>query len=291
MKKIFLITFGFITILAIMISCTKGFVSGDRQYLIEGAYLTLNQQGNADLDYIHIDTSTVSITVGGKGSPIASVNLWVVQGSNLNPSSWKFVKNVPFNDSAVLTVNGAELGKALGIPPDSINTGLTIYPEAVTVDSQKFSITNTPTNFESFPAYNMAFIWPVTLINYVCPYDQNFFNGNFAIVSDEWNDYSPGDLIPVTPGPAANQITMKLYPSLAEGGTNRKTFVANVDPATDSLSIPLQPIGDYPGDPNFTIQGVGVLSVCSGSISLTVSFASPADGQIPGTYTVIMTKQ
>jgi len=290
MKKIFSLLFVLIFLLTLSDSCTKGVVTGDPKYLISGAYPTLLTQGNANLDYIHIDTSTVSITVGEKGSPVASVNLWVVRGSNLNPSSWKLIKNVPFKDSAVLSVTGAEIGQALSIPADSIKTGLTIYPEVVTTDGRKFSISNTPTNFQSFPSYNMALIWPINLINFVCPYDQAFFDGNFAIISDQWNDFAAGDLIPVKPGPAANQITISLYPS-PNVGSNRMPIILNVDPATDSVSIPLQPIGDYPGDPNYSMQGIGTVSVCSGIISLTVFFQSPLQGSIPDAYNVQMIKQ
>jgi len=290
MKKIFSLIFVLIFLLSLSDSCTKGVVSGDSKYLILGAYPTLLSQGNANLNYLTIDTSTVSITVGEKGAPVASVNLWVVPGANLNPSSWSLIKSVPFKDSTVLSVTGAEIAHALNIPPDSLKVSLTIYPEVVTTDGRKFSISNTPTNFQSFPAYNMALIWPVTLINYVCPYDQSFFDGNFAVISDQWNDFAAGDLIPVTPGPNPNQLTLKLYPS-PNVGSNRKPIVINVNPATDSVNIPLQPIGDYPSDPDFSMQGVGTVSNCSGIISLTVTFQSPQDGQIPGTFNIQIVKQ
>jgi hypothetical protein len=294
MKKLIKIFLVLAVIFSSINSCKKGDIPGDHNTLVLGAYLTLDAQGNGNLDYKNIDTSSVSITVGSVGSEVQSVNIYVVKGQNLDPSTWKLVKNVPFvSKGTVLTVTGAEIAQALGIHADSINTDLSLYPEAVTKDGRKFSIANTPTTYESFPAYNMAFIWPVTLINYVCPYDQSFFNGNFAVVTDGWNDYQPGDLIPVTPGPAANQITLKLYPSYnpPANGSNRKTIVANVDPLTDSLTVPLQVFGDYPGDPNFACQGVGVLSACSGIISLTLVFSSPADGIIPGTSTVVLSKQ
>ncbi|MBS1934516.1 MAG: hypothetical protein JST96_10995, partial [Bacteroidetes bacterium] len=264
--------------------------SGDHSTLVLGAYLTLSVQGNANLDYKHIDTSSVSITVGSVGVDVQSVNVYVVKGQNLDPSTWKLVKNVPFtSQGTVLTVTGGEMAQALGIDPDSINTDLSLYPEAVTKDGRKFSIANTPTTFESFPAYNMAFIWPVTLINYVCPYDQSFFNGSFAVISDQWQDYTSGDLVTVTPGPGVNQITLALYPKPGVG-SNRKNIVANVDPTTDSLSVPSQIFGDYGGDVNFSCTGVGVLSACSGVISLTLDISSPADGDF-GLFTIVLTKQ
>src|SRR5579871_1186686 len=147
MKKSIIIFLVLATILISTNSCKKGDIPGDHNTLILGAYLTLNAQGNGNLDYKHIDTSSVSITVGSVGSAVASVNVYVVKGQNLDPSTWKLVKNVPFtSQGTVLTATGGEIAQALGIDPDSINTDLSLYPEAVTKDGRKFSIANTPTN-------------------------------------------------------------------------------------------------------------------------------------------------
>jgi hypothetical protein len=287
MKKRFIILFLVVAVAVAIHSCKKGDISGDPKGLVLGSYPTIQRLGNSSLNTLNLDSSTATIVVGENGAPIASINVWVVLGQNLNPSSWTLIRNVPFKDSAVISVTGADIAKALGVPSDSITSNPTIYLEDVTKDGRKFSIANTPTNYESFPAYNMAFIWPLTLM---CPYDPAFFTGTFAIVSDQWNDFSPGDPISVTAGPGTNQLTLLLYPS-PNFGSNRKAIVADVDPVTDSVKIPLQPIGDYTGDPGYTLQGVGFLATCTGTITLTVSFASPADGQIPGTFVVQMTKQ
>jgi hypothetical protein len=109
MKKIIIILLVFAFAVPEINSCKKGNISGDHNTLVEGAYLTLLAQGNANIDYKNIDTSTVSITVGGKGLPIQSINLYVVLGQNLNPSSWKLIKAVPFSEGVVLTVTGSEI--------------------------------------------------------------------------------------------------------------------------------------------------------------------------------------
>jgi len=288
MKQIKLLFIGIAFMLPLLNSCKKSDINGfgSGKGLIEGAYLTLTATGNDQLDYSSVATSTVSYTVDGHGVAIASVNMYVVFGQSLDATTWKLIKNVPFTSGLVLTVSGAEIATAMGIQPKDINTDMTIYTEAVTKDGRKFSSANTPTNFTSLPAYNFAFVLPVTLINYVCPYDQAYFNGTFAIVSDGWNDFAPGAGISVTPGPANNQITILLYPAPGVG-TNRKAIVANVDPLTDSLTVPKQQYGDYGGD-FISAQGVGVLSACSGLISLTLDH-SDAGGDY-GTYVVVMKK-
>ncbi len=276
-----------VLLLGTLYSCKKGQISGDKNNLILGSYLTTKAKGNEKLDYKQIATSTVSRTFGQYGAPIDQINLYVVFGQNLDPASWKKIKTIPFSDGVVVSVTGAEIATALGIQPKDINTDMTIYSEAVTKDGRKFSMANTPTNYQSFDVYNIGFVWPVTLINYVCPFDNSFYNGTFAIITDEWNDFATGAPITVQPGPSATQITLTLYPAPGVG-SNRKNIVINVDPATDSVVCPKQVYGDYPGAPNLSCQGVGTVSNCSGIISLTLEH-SDAGGSY-GTYKVVMKK-
>lgn len=289
MKKIIFIALSGSMLLFCANSCRKSNINGDSKSLIEGAYLTLESHGNDSLDYKNLNASTITFTVGSKGVPVASVNVFVVLGQNLDTTAWKLVKTLPYSDGLVISVTGSDLATALGVDGTAINTDLTIYTEAVTKDGRTFSIGNTPSTYNSFPAYNMAFQFTVHLFNYVCPYDQSYFTGTFAIVTDGWSDFKAGAGIAVVGGPGANQITLTLYPAPGVG-SNRKNIIANVDPATDSLTVAKQLIGDYPGDPNFSVQGTGFLSACSGLISLTLDFTSPADGD-DGTFTVVMKKQ
>jgi hypothetical protein len=286
MKKIFIILIG-AALIAGVSSCKKDNINGDYKDLVGGSYLTLLESGNDELDWQNFAASEVSIKVGEYGSPVASVNVYAVLGSDLNPSSWHLVKNVPFSEGVELKVTGAELLTALGIDAQDVNTDVSLYPEAVTADGRKFSIANTPTSYQSFPAYNMAFIWTATLINYVCPFDQAYFNGNFAVQSDGWNDFAAGDLIAVQPGPGATQITLTLYPKPGVG-SNRKNIIVDIDPATDSATVAKQVYGDYPGSPNLSVQGTGYVSACSGIISLDLEH-SDAGGSY-GVYTVVLKK-
>jgi len=267
-------------------SCKKDNIKGDSKTLVEGSYLTLLDTGNDELDYSNFDASEVSIKVGEYGSPVASVNIYAVLGSNLDPTSWKLVKNVPFTEGVELKVTGAEITAALGITAADVNTDISLYPEAVTKDGRKFSIANTPTNFQSFPAYNMAFVWTATLINYVCPFDVNYFNGNFAVQQDDWADYHAGDVVTVQPGPGANQITITLYPKPGVG-TNRVPLVVDVDPATDLATVAKQQYGDYSGD-YISAEGTGFVSACSGIISLTLEHTDA--GNDYGSFTVVLKK-
>lgn len=286
MKKLIIILIGIALIGAGLSSCKKDNINGDSKTLIEGSYLTLLDAGNAELDYSNLSASEVSIKVGEYGSPVESVNIYTVLGSNLDPASWKLIKNVPFTEGVELKVTGEEIATALGIAITDINTDVSLYPEAVTKDGRKFSIANTPTNFQSFPAYNIAFIWTAKLINYVCPFDRAYFNGNFAVQSDGWNDFAAGALIPVQPGPGTNQITVTLYPAPGVG-TNRTPIVLDVDPDTDLVTVAKQQYGDYGGD-FFTAEGTGFVSACSGLISLTLTHKTGADSY--GPYTVVLKK-
>ena len=286
MKKLIIIIIGIALIGTGLSSCKKDNINGDSKNLVEGSYLTLLDTGNDELDYTNFDASEVSIKVGEYGSPIASVNIFAVLGSNLDPTSWKLVKNVPFTEGVELKLTGAEITAALGITAADVNTDISLYPEAVTTDGRKFSIANTPTNFQSFPAYNIAFIWTATLVNYVCPFDRDYFSGNFAVQSDGWNDFAAGDLIPVQPGPGANQITITLYPAPGVG-TNRTPIILDVDPDTDLVTVAKQQYGDYSGD-FYSVEGDGFVSACSGLISLSLMHSTGADSG--GPYVVVLKK-
>ena len=287
-KKIIAFLSMTVLLLGVFYSCKKSNINGDKNDLIPGSYLTLKAAGNSKLDWKVINTSTVTRTFGSFGLPVDKINLYVVKGSNLDPTTWKLIKSLAFTDGIVVNVTGAEIATALGIPATSINTDLTIYSEAVTKDGKKFSMANTPTNFQSFPAYNIAFIWSIQLINYVCPFVNTDFNATFGIQSDGWGDYNAGAPITVVAGPSATQLTMTLYPAPGVG-TNRKNIILDVDPATDSVTVAKQVYGDYPpGDLNLSVQGVGTVSICSGIISLTLHHTNAVNDY--GTYKVTMKK-
>ncbi|MGE5106214.1 MAG: hypothetical protein ACM3H8_01620 [Sphingobacteriales bacterium] len=289
MKKIIIVC---IAIASIAVAgCKKGDISGDKNALTEAAYLTLQSTISSTINYDDRATAEVGIKVGSVGVPVDKVNVYVVKGADLNKSNWKMVKSFPFSDGVTLNVKATEIATALGVSVDELEPGssYTFYNEAVTKDGRNFSLDNVTTDFESQAPYNMALRWSIAI---VCPFDPAPFNGNFVVDVDGWNDFAPGSIIAVKPGPGDNQISITAYPN-PDFGINRKDIIVDVVPATGVASVAPQVYGDYPGfDTNLSVQTVGnanFVFACTGVIKLTLDHSSSAGDY--GNYQLTLHKQ
>jgi len=270
MKKTIIALMSIVLLASGIYSCKKSPINGDKNDLILGSYLTLTKKINTNLD-VSNPAATVSIQVGSAGSPVQSVNIYVATGSALDSKTWKLIKTVPYTDGVTLAVTTAELATALAPTLIAPGSQYVLQNEVVTADSRKFSAANTPTNYTSFPAYNIALSWTATA---VCAFTAAASAGTYKVTTDTWVDYSIGDLIPVTAGPGANQISFIMYPGAGAGGTNIVPTIVDVDPLTGAATIKLQTTGYYgaatPG--NLTkVSGSGFVFSCTGVINLNVT--------------------
>jgi len=122
---------------------------------------------------------------------------------------------------------------------------------------------------------------PVIAYKSPCAYNQSILIGTYKIVQDDWQDYVglPKPVPPVTAGPAANQITLMVYPG-AGAGTNAQPMIVTIDTlnaGVGNASVATQIIGDYPGAPNSTAQtdansSQSYVDFCSGEIHLDLDF-------------------
>ncbi len=279
MKKIILSFLGFGLLLLGVNSCKKSFINGDSKILVEGSYITLDSIISESLDFSN-QAATVSIQIGSKGSPVASVNIFVATGSNsLDTTAWVLIKNVPYSNGVILSVSTAELAAA--IAPAAITPGnsYVLQNQVITKDGREFSVANTPSTYNSFPAYNMALTWGATA---VCAFSQSTSVGNYSVVSDAfWGDFSPGATVVVSAGANPNQLSLLAYPNPAAGGINRQPIIINVDPVTDIATVAEQVFGSYTGSPygNYSLQTVGSSNFvfsCTGVIQLTFDFTVAA---------------
>ncbi len=268
MKKIISIIAGIALIAFGLNSCKKDNINGDASTLVLGSYITLEKVNNTNLNFSD-PAATVSIDVAEYGAPVASVNIYLATGSNsFDPAGWKLIKNVPYSGVTTLTVTTAEIAAALA--PDVIEPGnqYTLQNEVVTQDGRKFSNANTPTSFQSFPAYNMALNWDATA---VCAFDATASAGTYKVVTDSWVDYHAGDLITVTAGPGANQLSFLTYPSTSIGGSSDNVpTVVDVDPVTGAATIAKQPTGHYGDGTPTQVEGSGFIFSCTGGINLSI---------------------
>jgi len=280
----------FLGIVLLGTACKKSEILGEADQLgRDGAYLTLTEAGNNQI--APDPNSTVSIKVGSVGQPVASVNIYVVRGQDLNKANWKLIKNVAFSDGVELSVSAPEVAAALGIDLTDIKGGdvFTFYNEAVTTAGKMFSLDNVTTDFESQAPFNMALQWSALG---VCAFDPAPFTGIFIVDVDTWADFAAGDEIDVAAGPGTNQISITAYPSPAFG-INRQPFIVDVDPATGAATVASQVIGDYPGfDTNVKVETTGntnFVFACTGVIQLTLDISG--DGGDYGNYNLVLHKK
>jgi len=269
MKRIIISSLGIFLLFGLIFSCKKNDINGDSKNLIGGSYITLDSVVNSFLD-ISNATANVSIKIKNTvGEKVESINVYAATGDPLDTTKWVKIKNVAYSDGVVLTVTTAELSAAFGATPLAAGNSYSIQNEIVTASGRRFSVHNTPSTYNSFPAYNMALTWNATA---VCAFNQADAIGTYKVVTDAWADFSAGDQITVSAGPDANSIQFLGYPgpAYAAAGT-RQPWIVHVDAATDVATMTDQYIGDYDGGPASRATATGLVFSCTGLISLKVN--------------------
>jgi len=289
MKKIFSI----ITTASILFlfGCKKGDINGAFESQSTGSYVTKVAIGNKIINYASIGSAKVDVTVKEYGHPIDKIKIFVSQGAaTTNTSLWKAVKEVPYSgDNVKLEVTATEIATALGVPIANLapGTSYTLYNQVKSKDGGTWDITNMASAFYGGPNYNMLMTWDATVI---CPFTGSMA-GNYRVIQDDWVDWSPGDIVQVTDGPAANQVNLtKVWPNTAYG-TPVNPFVVNVDPATGTATVTSGvTIGDYGSYTLVTGTGTtGYIFSCTGDIKLRVRLSAPPFGD-QGFFNLVLKK-
>ena len=273
-----------------------------------GSYLILNKTNNLNLDYANFNASTVGIEVDqyAGGEAVDKIEIWAVKGASVDPTTWKKVKTVTFaGANTKLSVNGAELAAAYGLPVSSFSPGTTytFYNRLITKSGRKFDVTNTGNNNGSGLItgnnYNSAFSFQAAI---VCPFVAPMA-GTYKVITDEWADWSADDLVQVTDGPGANQLNLsQVYPGAY--GTNSATstpLVINVDPPTGAATLTSGVTwGHYvytSGGTNYdylatTLSGSGgFVFSCTGVITVTIHISLSAGYGDQGNFKLTLQKQ
>jgi hypothetical protein len=291
MKKIFSIIS--IALIPVFFGCKKGDINGAFESQSTGSYVTKVAVGNKIINYASINSAKVDVTVKEYGHPVEKIKIFVSAGTaTTNTSTWKAIKEVPYSgDNVKLEVTAAEIATALGVPITSLSPGTsyTLYNQVHSKDGGKWDISNMNSTFYGGPNYNMLMTWDATVI---CPFTGNMA-GDYRVIQDDWVDWSPGDIVQVTDGPAANQVNLtKVWPNPVYG-TAVNPFVVNIDPATGSITIPSGvTIGDYSAYGYTLVTGsgsTGYIFSCTGDIKLRVRLSAPPFGD-QGFFNLILKK-
>jgi len=180
-----------------------------------------------------------------------------------------------------------------------LRTDVTSFPTELTITGQqlatlfnapivlgdKFDVgvdvtTYTGAKFEAFPAVGNSYAAGIaaqpgssTFVRYeaVCQYNPAAYQGPYEVVSDEWGDYHPGDIVQLTMVDATH-FSFKYL------AADALPIVVTVNPVTNAVTVPKQVYGSgYP--PGWTYGNISAESVSS-----VENFVAPC----AGTFSVVL---
>jgi hypothetical protein len=189
-----------------------------------------------------------------------------------------------------ITVTGPQLATLFGAPI-VLGDKFDVSADVTTASGVKY---------EAFPATGNAYASGVsaqpgsaTLIRYeaVCKYEPSAYQGNFVVVTDEWADYTPGDVVVLTMIDATH-FSFKYLPA------NPLPIVVTVNAVNNSTSVAKQKYGSgYP--PGWTFGDLFAESVpsidnfvapCQGIFSVRLKHTTPTVS-FSGDYKIVLRKQ
>ncbi len=292
MKRIFSILTSVSFLL--LIGCQKGDIAGDFAAQAVGSYLTRVAIGNGIINYGDLANSKVDVTVKEYGTPVTKIKIFVTKGAaNTNTALWKAIKEVPYSGETKLEVTATEIATALGIPVTGLETGqtYTLYNQVHTKDGGKWDISNTGGQYYGNPNYNMLMTWNAVV---VCPFVATQIGAigstvNFVVLQDDWADWSPGHVLPVT----VTSATSLTFPRMWDTSPSLPTVIT-IAPTTGAATVARQGYGDYPWYGMFgtTHASTGTnnwVFSCQGTITLTLNHLVGTTNY--GTYLFRLRKQ
>jgi hypothetical protein len=185
----------------------------------------------------------------------------IKNGDRANPKLLNTVTTFP----TTLTITGTQLKNLFGTPivlGDRFDIGANIVIGGQT--------------YLAFPTTGVAHASGVagqpgasTFIRYeaVCEFNPSIYAGDFEVVTDEWGDYNPGDIVQITPIDATS-FSFK-YPA-----DDAEPIIIKVNPADNSVSVTKQVYGSGYG----SSWAFGLIS--AESVPSIENFVAPCDGVV-----------
>lgn len=113
-----------------------------------------------------------------------------------------------------------------------------------------------------------------------CPLeDASLFNGDYKVVTDTWQDYAPGDIVPVVYNVANGKYVFRLLntvnPYLINGSTSY--IIGTINPITNAVTVTSNEQWNYGPGQVYTVTGTGNVGSCTGDINLKIRFSGSAE--------------
>jgi hypothetical protein len=257
--------------LVLFASCEKKEILQDVNNLGRGSYVksVLNPIPAAILDFNNLGAAKATLVATEFGEKQAKLTVYVTKGSRTTDrTKWKKVKEYTnTNGEYNLEVTGSEIANAMGaaLAPGDLYT---FYNSVETTAGQRFDFGNIETaNVAVSPNYNFALTWTAVV---VCPFTGNMA-GSYRVVRDDWQDWSAGDIVSVTDGPAAGQVNISaVWPNPAFGNIVNPLYIT-VKTATGEATVPNNyQFADYGQIARTNGVGSGFVFSCTGDIIMTI---------------------
>ncbi|WP_394675002.1 hypothetical protein [uncultured Chryseobacterium sp.] len=115
-----------------------------------------------------------------------------------------------------------------------------------------------------------------------CPFSMSLFTGTYKVVTDTWEDYSPGATVTVQQGPAANQFKILSTNNPYISNPNTSYMLVTVQNNGNITVASNQPfIYDAPTG-SVSLTGTGTVNFCTGSINISALTFAGAAGTASG---------
>lgn len=105
-----------------------------------------------------------------------------------------------------------------------------------------------------------------------CPFKQSTFSGNFEVVVDDWEDYSPGETLPLVPGDNPDEFKILSTNNPFVNNPNTSFMIVKVDPATATVTVTSNEPFDYGPNLLLPVTGKGSVDTCNGDINVILAF-------------------
>lgn len=114
----------------------------------------------------------------------------------------------------------------------------------------------------------------------LCPLnDASLFNGNYKVTADTWEDYAPGDIVPVVYNLANGKYVFRILNTANPYVINSSTsyIIGTINPATNTVTVTSNEPWNYGPGAVYTVTGTGNVSSCTGDINLKIRFSGSAE--------------
>lgn len=303
MKKLKNILMVFVMIF-IATSCTND-GGNSKVELIEGAIIDITKtpQTDSSINLINVNNGVpikLGITVAVSRGNVASMNLIGFYKKAGSPVEKAVLKTNITAFPSNLILNQTDLINAFNILTSptsfSLTDKLTLTSQITLLDGRVINMYNDngTINFGS-DTLNSTVFNATQDFTISCPLNNAaLFNGNYKVVTDQWQDYSVGDTVPVVYNSANGLLKFRVLnttnpSSLASSSASY--LEVTINPVNSTVTLISNGLYAYDNTlaNTFTATGVGTITSCTGDINLKVTWKNGLNA-VNGTFNFNLVK-